>query len=94
MSLKKRAVRSLSLSTLIGALMIIPPPSLADEPISREQMAEQLQQRYGGRVLDLQAVGIGEQMVYRVKLLQPSGRVKLMLVDAVTGKVMPFKGSQ
>ncbi|RDE18740.1 hypothetical protein DV711_14030 [Motiliproteus coralliicola] len=74
--------------------MLTTPVLQAAEPIGRDRAAEMVQQRYGGKVLDLKRVGSGNKMAYRVKLLQPSGRVKLILIDATSGKALPFKGRQ
>ena len=66
----------------------------AAEPMSREQAAQHVQQHYGGKILDIQPLQTGQGPAYRVKLLQPSGRVKLMLIDARDGKAKAFKGNK
>tara|TARA_R110001583_G_C5560817_1_gene401195 strand:- start:329 stop:589 length:261 start_codon:yes stop_codon:yes gene_type:complete len=62
-----------------------------EQTLDREQAAQLIQRQYGGQILDLQSVTTGEGLAYRVKLLQPSGRVKLMLIDARDGKQRPFE---
>ncbi|WP_421868005.1 PepSY domain-containing protein [Motiliproteus sp.] len=94
MTLNNQLVRSVGVSLLTGLLMLTTPTVQAADPIGRDRAAELVQQRYGGKVLDLQRVGSGNKMAYRVKLLQPSGRVKLILIDATSGKDLPFKGRQ
>lgn len=70
---------------LSGTLCAAPPPML-----DREQAAQLIKQEYGGKILDLQPVTTGDGPAFRVKLLQPSGRVKLMLIDARDGSQRPF----
>ncbi len=61
--------------------------------MDREQAAQHIKRNYGGKILDLRPVKSGKGRAYRVKLLQPSGRVKLMLIDAKDGKQRPFDKS-
>ncbi|MEH6469973.1 MAG: PepSY domain-containing protein [Halopseudomonas sp.] len=70
---------------LSGALCAAP-----DKLMDREQAAQHVQQHYDGKILDLKPIKTGNGQAYRVKLLQPSGRVKLMLIDAHDGKPRPF----
>lgn len=70
---------------LSGTLCAAPP-----QMMDRDQAAQHITHQYGGKILDLQSVTTGDGPAYRVKLLQPSGRVKLMLIDASDGKQRPF----
>jgi hypothetical protein len=70
---------------LCGTLGAAPP-----QVLDRDQVAQLIKQEYGARILDLQSVPTGNGPAFRVKLLQPSGRVKLLLIDAVDGKPLPF----
>ena len=62
------------------------PYYLADnqqKAISKNQAASAAQSKYGGKVLNVSRKGNS----YRVKLLQESGRVRIVTVDAFSGKV-------
>ena len=52
--------------------------------ISSSKAAAIAKSRYGGKVLKVKKSG----SVYRVKLLQPSGHVKQVVVDGNTGRVI------
>jgi len=56
----------------------------ASESISKEQAVSIAQQAYPGRVLAVRREGA----VYRVKTLNDSGEVRIILVDAYSGKVI------
>ncbi len=70
---------------LISGALCAAPPAVMD----REQVAQHIARHYQGKILDLQPVA-GDGQVYRVKLLQPSGRVRLMLINAQDGSQRPF----
>lgn len=42
----------------------------------------------GGQVLDVQQVTVQHRVAYRIKLLQPSGRVRVLILDAETGEYL------
>lgn len=71
---------------LLSGALYAAPPAIMD----REQAAQHIARHYKGKILDLQPVVTGDGQAYRVKLLQPSGRVKLMLIDAQDGSQRPF----
>lgn len=41
---------------------------------------------YGGKVIDVKQVNVQGRAVFRVKLLQPNGRIHSVLIDAGSGK--------
>ncbi|WP_236074732.1 PepSY domain-containing protein [Teredinibacter purpureus] len=55
----------------------------ATKGVSRSQAANAAQRRYGGKVLSVSR----KESLYRVKLLQDSGKVIIVSVDARSGKV-------
>lgn len=76
--MKRKLVRY----SLLGALLFATAQAAA---IDRDGAAAAVQQSTGGRVL---AVDRGEkdgQPVFRVKVLTPSGDVRIVIVDAKTG---------
>lgn len=81
-----RALTPLLFTLVCGALLLISQPVQAD--LSERQVAEQIQQQYGGQILDIKRLEANNHSAYRIKLLQPSGHVKLLLIDARTGEPM------
>jgi len=60
-------------------------PLLADSaPISKQQAISKAQQQSPGRVLSVKLKG----SVYQVKTLSPGGDVRVITIDANTGKVL------
>lgn len=55
--------------------------------IDKDQAAALARQATGGRVLDIQAEKQDGGTVYRIKVLLEDGRVRLVWVDAQSGKV-------
>lgn len=60
---------------------------VADRQISVDQAARIAQQAVGGRVLAAEPANLGGQPVVRVKVLTPDGVVRIVIVDAATGRV-------
>ena len=56
--------------------------------IGRDEAAEAAQRASGGRVLAVERAQAGERPVWRVKVLTPSGEVRVILVDAATGRTL------
>lgn len=75
---------------VLSALLTLSPLSLADE-LSLDQAVRQAESRYGGQVLDIQSIGRGDDKAFRIKLLQPSGRVKLLVIEARDGMSRSFR---
>ncbi len=76
--------------SMVCALVLSSALCAAPDVMDRDQIARHVQQQYGGQILDLKSVKTGAGPAYRVKLLQSSGRVKLMLIDARNGKPRKF----
>ncbi len=61
-----------------------------------DEAVNKVQSELGGKVLDVQRVTVQHAPAYRIKLLQPSGRVQVLLIDANSGalltEVKPKKG--
>ncbi|WP_207062698.1 PepSY domain-containing protein [Motiliproteus sp. SC1-56] len=72
-------------------LLVLLAATPAQAELSPDQAARRVQKQFGGQVLDIQPVKTGRGRAYRIKLLQPSGRVKLMLLDAEDGRPKRFK---
>lgn len=82
-------------SVALCLLLLLPTTQLSaspDEPLlTREQTSNQVRRQHGGKVLKIDPIETHAGPAYRVKLLQPSGRVKLLMIDARSGRAIPFK---
>ena len=70
--------------SLILALLLAGAPAWAD--VSREQAATSAQQATGGRVLSVDKSRMGNRAVWRVKVVTAGGEVRVVMVDAATGR--------
>lgn len=89
-------------STLLAGCLLLPataaltlaPPANAQwalaqaASISSSQAAEAVRARFGGRVLNVDRREREGRMVYRVKILQDDGRLRTVLVDANSGRIL------
>jgi len=71
----------LHLATVCAVLMMLAAPAWAD--VSRDDAAAAAQRASGGRVLSVEKSG----SVWRVKVVTVKGEVRVILVDAATGRV-------
>jgi uncharacterized membrane protein YkoI len=53
--------------------------------VSLNEAVQQVQRETGGRVLSADTVNQGGRKVHRIKLLTPSGQVRVVVIDAQTG---------
>lgn len=67
-------------------LMTLALPVWAD--VSRDDAAAIVQKTSGGRVLAVDKTDREGRAVWRVKVLTPQGEVKVILVDAASGRTM------
>ena len=75
------------LTFLITALMLtLTQPVWAD--VSRDDAAATAQKSSGGRVLAVDRADHDGRAVWRVKVLTPQGEVKLVLIDAASGRAL------
>lgn len=54
--------------------------------ISLDQAVQQVRQETGGRVLSADSVRQGDRLVHRIKVLTPSGHVRVYTIDAQAGR--------
>ncbi len=71
---------------LCAIFLLASAPAWAE--VSREQAAAVAQQAGNGRVLSVDRANEGGRAVWRVKVLTARGEVRVILVDAATGR--PF----
>jgi hypothetical protein len=71
---------------LPAMLMLAPLPSLAD--VGPDQAAAMAQRATGGRVLAVERADAGGRPVWRVKVVTGRGEVRIVLVDAASGRLM------
>jgi Peptidase propeptide and YPEB domain len=71
----------------VGALAGAPPAATAPAGLSMEQAVKMTEQRYHARVVKAETQRTGNQTVYTLRLLNDSGKVWTVHVDAATGAV-------
>ncbi|MBA3057911.1 MAG: PepSY domain-containing protein [Gammaproteobacteria bacterium] len=76
-----------SISTLLCVLLLaLGTPAWAD--VSRDQAAAVAQQASGARVLSVEKAEMDGRAVWRVKVLSAQGEVRVILIDAASGRVL------
>ncbi len=70
--------------SLLIALMLACVPAWAD--VGRDEAATAARQAAGGRVLSVDKAQVGNRSAWRVKLVTEGGEVRVVMVDAATGK--------
>jgi hypothetical protein len=70
--------------SLLVALMLACAPAWAD--VGRDEAAAAARQAAGGRVLAVDKAQVGNRAAWRVKLVTAGGEVRVVLIDAATGK--------
>lgn len=63
------------------AVTVYAPLSHAAE-ISAKEAVDRVQQETGGKVLSVQTLRMGKRKIYRIKVLTPSGQVRVIEVQA------------
>jgi len=95
----------LAAALLLGTFTAAPAWALEDQDRAQDgvrngqfqpfsQIKSNLERRFGGRVLDVDMRGKGENSEYEVKLLTKDGDVILVQTDAKTGRVLGVKGGR
>jgi len=74
------------MTLVCGLLMALAMPAWAD--VSRDDAASVAQQASGGRVLSMEMAEYAGRPVWRAKVLTPQGEVKVILIDAVSGRTL------
>lgn len=74
------------LTLLCVSLMALGTPVWAD--VSRDQAAAVAQQASGARVLSVEKAEHDGRAVWRVKVLSAQGEVRVILIDAASGRVL------
>lgn len=69
----------------ILSIAVISPAAIA---LELDEAVNKVQTELGGKVLDIQRVTVQHSPAFRIKLLQPSGRIKVLLLDAATGEFL------
>ena len=71
----------LALLLVAAALLTAGAPSVTFAA-SLNEAVQQVQRETGGRVLSADTVNQGGRMVHRIKVLTPSGQVRIVTIDA------------
>ena len=81
---KTKALAAAALCALSIGLACVP----ARADVGREEAAAVAQRVAGGRVLSVEKTEADRRPVWRVKILTAQGDVRVILVDAATGRVV------
>lgn len=73
--------RFLALLLIAASLTMAGAPSVTFAA-SLNEAVQQVQRETGGRVLSADTVNQGGRMVHRIKVLTPSGQVRIVTIDA------------
>ncbi len=86
------SVGALVLAALSMPAMAQPPPHaamlLAQADAGKSRAAEAAVRAFGGKVLSVDKESSNGRVVYRVKLLQDGGRIRIVTIDGNTGKAV------
>jgi uncharacterized membrane protein YkoI len=72
--------------TLCAALMLMAGVAWAD--LSRDDAVALAQRAVGGRVLSVDRADAGGRAAWRVKIVTARGEVRVVLIDAVSGRML------
>jgi len=72
--------------SICAVLIVLAGPAWAD--LSRDDAAAAAQRASGGRVLSVEKSEADRRPVWRVKVLTAQGEVRVILIDAATGKTL------
>lgn len=73
--------RQLLIMAVIAALAVCTPFVHAAD-ISAQEAVDRVQQETGGKVLSVQTLRMGKRKIFRIKVLTPSGQVRVIEVQA------------
>lgn len=57
-------------------------PAAAQRALNLQEAVERVQQETGGKILSAETVRIGRQKMFRIKVLTPDGRVRVVQIPA------------
>ena len=81
-----RRIMKALLSPLCALLIVVAVPAWAD--VSRDEAAAAAQRVASGRVLSVEWTEADRRPVWRVKVLTAKGDVRVILIDAASGRVV------
>lgn len=84
----RHTMKSLTSMILISALLLMALALPAWANVSRDAAAAVAQQASGGRVLAVEKTERQGYPAWRVKVLTPRGEVKVILIDAASGRTL------
>jgi uncharacterized membrane protein YkoI len=73
-------------SPFLALSIVLAAPAWAD--VSADQAAAAAQRVANGRVLSVEKTEVDRRPVWRVKVLTPQGDVRVILIDAASGRVV------
>ncbi len=76
----------LPLALIVALMFVLTTPAWAD--VSRDDAVTLAQKISGGRVLSVERTEHEDRRVWRVKILTTQGEVKVILIDAASGRTL------
>jgi uncharacterized membrane protein YkoI len=76
----------MKLATLLLCVSLMTAVAPAWAAVSRDEAAAIAQRQTGGRVLSVERSDAGGRSVWRVKVLTKAGEVRVIMLDATTGR--------
>jgi len=73
---------------LLGLLIAVAYPSIAAEPISKQQAAKIAKSKFEGRVIAIDKSRHDSAIVYRVKVLDKKGGMHTIVIDHQSGNIL------
>jgi uncharacterized membrane protein YkoI len=73
-------------SSLFALSIVLTTPAWAD--VSRDEAAAAAQRAVSGRLLSIERSEVDRRPVWRVKILTAQGEVRVILIDAASGRVV------
>ena len=83
---RRHRTMNIFLRSVCAALVVLASPAWAD--ISRDDAASVAQRMSGGRLLSVEKTESGGRPAWRVKVLTAQGEVRVIYIDAASGKPM------
>lgn len=76
------------LTTLVFSSFFISVPTSYAAGVSKQQAASIAQNEYAGRVIDIKLLKVEGRLSYRVKVLDRSGGMHIVIIDKASGDVV------
>ena len=76
------------IATLVFSLNVYSIPNAYAAGVNKQQAASIAKAQYSGRIIDVKQIKVQGNLAYRVKILDQTGGVHIVIVDQATGDVL------